>query len=816
MALTGPSYQIGVDVPSLTQLVVNLGNAGMKKLASSGVDIHTMACMLKVAELVPACHEFRQDLTNIRKKQREKQIWLYAVVELGTATNFPVDLLLKTRAGENVMALICSLLPMLPEALCIEALEAIFDLQQAVPEDVPSISQLRNLCNVVKNFTLDMDIKNRIINYAVLFESLLSGTGQSSRQVESLIYNSFPSPINLAQIILSVRDMLTQREDSVLIWPGLKGAAWLAVYAVCMLNLPTCAVGLNGEVPINSAYISARVVLDLTDNTDTVRTFRRASASDIYKLFDISHASECTREADIDYYASALDASRTWQVDCSSDSDVTYLSLHIGKLETSCYNYLSDIIAVTALRTLHSMTIIEWSGGSQKFPMLSKRFLPAESFYRSTSIRLLKTLVLLGFRSLSIDKYTKMTFDWVLTDREKDRDFSRNDDDLLLCFSATNWKSTFPGLAAEDPSMPEMLVNICKKTVALAIALATTDWIDSWRRLPLWVIKQGYVGKVEDALDFQASNSSKQRWYLRLDMLLIKTLGLEMNRAQKIRDKDAVAFQYLDITFLRTCVDYRDCSWADFIFYRLIPGSIRSEDTCFKYILSDYALHQPLHNESVLGLEKSDGAPSNANSEPLKVLQPLVRPKIQALTLATARSINLRLQCFLQSQYKGTINCLNIFHLLRDRFVSLPCNHSYSQPCHFPFSQLESEDTQVQWQWQSDGEKAFYVRNFDNYSDTKTIRFEAWFPPSQDCPETQFALSAVREKPMESLVTRTAFRKETCIRCMLSQIAERIGTLNFNGLEHEISPRNVFRILIISLDTKEAAKMKTVNAMEID
>ena len=109
MALIGPNWQ--VDIPSLSQLVLNLESTGLKQLANSGVDIHTIDCMLKIGKVVPACAKFRSAIHDARKKQRSKQFWLYKTIELGTAINFPADVLLKTRAGENAIALVCSLVP---------------------------------------------------------------------------------------------------------------------------------------------------------------------------------------------------------------------------------------------------------------------------------------------------------------------------------------------------------------------------------------------------------------------------------------------------------------------------------------------------------------------------------------------------------------------------------------------------------------------------------------------------------------------------------------------------------------------------------
>jgi hypothetical protein len=53
---SGPAWQ--VDIPGLTQLILGAGSYGLKQLATSGVDVHSIGCMLMIAEYVPASQEF--------------------------------------------------------------------------------------------------------------------------------------------------------------------------------------------------------------------------------------------------------------------------------------------------------------------------------------------------------------------------------------------------------------------------------------------------------------------------------------------------------------------------------------------------------------------------------------------------------------------------------------------------------------------------------------------------------------------------------------------------------------------------------------
>src|SRR3954452_20423225 len=105
------AVQWQADIPGLTQLILKMGANGLKQFAMSGVDAHTLACMLMIGELTPASNEFRLALNRHREKQRRASWWFHKLVEVGSGANFIADQLLKTRAGENVLALLTSIIP---------------------------------------------------------------------------------------------------------------------------------------------------------------------------------------------------------------------------------------------------------------------------------------------------------------------------------------------------------------------------------------------------------------------------------------------------------------------------------------------------------------------------------------------------------------------------------------------------------------------------------------------------------------------------------------------------------------------------------
>ncbi|KAI1370494.1 hypothetical protein F4677DRAFT_465192 [Hypoxylon crocopeplum] len=73
----------------------------MKKIQKSGVDIHTVGCLLALGEVTPISTLFRKKLQNCHQKQRSQRWFLNAMLKYSSGKNFMVDQLLKTRAGEK-------------------------------------------------------------------------------------------------------------------------------------------------------------------------------------------------------------------------------------------------------------------------------------------------------------------------------------------------------------------------------------------------------------------------------------------------------------------------------------------------------------------------------------------------------------------------------------------------------------------------------------------------------------------------------------------------------------------------------------------
>jgi hypothetical protein len=83
------------------------------------------------------------------------------MVEYGSGTNCVVDELLKTRAGENVLALLTAMTSVL-EAGAIEVLNLLYEKLRASFSSTPSLSQLQNVRSTCLPLARKMDFKDRV------------------------------------------------------------------------------------------------------------------------------------------------------------------------------------------------------------------------------------------------------------------------------------------------------------------------------------------------------------------------------------------------------------------------------------------------------------------------------------------------------------------------------------------------------------------------------------------------------------------------------------------------------------------------------
>ena len=272
-----------VDISGLSSLILSLGAAGLKQFATAGVDIHTVGCMLKLAEICPASNEYRREIGSCRQEQRKQSMWFYKVVEFGTATNFVADELIKTRAGENVVALLSTFLPFMNDSSCDDLLLKLFEANGASFDHTPGLGQLRSFRATLLPLAQKTYFKDKTFQYHMWMKTLLPNNGSSGSMPLNHPYNSIPDEKTAVFIIQSFSKLLQRNSQIVMIYHGLKGAAWLATYARDVLDLPVCVMRTTADpIPIRGEYDTAKVLLYIFETDNKCELVIRGKVEDFF------------------------------------------------------------------------------------------------------------------------------------------------------------------------------------------------------------------------------------------------------------------------------------------------------------------------------------------------------------------------------------------------------------------------------------------------------------------------------------------------------------------------------------------------------
>ena len=279
---TGGGGGVGwqVDLPGLASLVLNLGASGLKRFAEAGVDFHTILCMGEIAEKCAASNEYRRELSVCRQAQRKESQWLYKLVEIGAATNFVADELLKKRAGENVVALMSAILPVMSESSCDNLLLKLFEACNTPLDKTPGFGQLRSIRKSLTPLARKTQFKDRAFQYHVLSRQLLDTDAST---VNHTAYESIPSEETAVQVILALSKLMQEDSGLTLTYHGLRGSGWVITYARHVLGLPVCVLRSTSKpVPISGDYQSARVLAYLFEQENKCELLSNRNVQDLF------------------------------------------------------------------------------------------------------------------------------------------------------------------------------------------------------------------------------------------------------------------------------------------------------------------------------------------------------------------------------------------------------------------------------------------------------------------------------------------------------------------------------------------------------
>lgn len=317
--------QYQMDIVGLTQMFFKVGAHGLKQIALAGIDVHTIGALLTLGNLVPASVEFRRKLDICRTKQRKSFSWIYKTIEIGTSTNFLADELLKTRAGEGALSLFTAIMPVLSENCYTGAILSLFQHSKIEADSTPGIGQLQRLRTSVLAFTNAMDVKNKIMQYHLLFR-------QYSDQYQEP-NNAIPNADTIARLVQASSKIKMDEVGYKLLYRGTQGAAWTAAYTWDVPGLGVCMIApsSNGETPvaISADFETAQVLIYVAAENGDIELCKRGSVDD---LTDKSAVSPNQIE---------------WNIDCNA---VNYFAAHHPKVrDPSLLRKISEFVGAKTL-----------------------------------------------------------------------------------------------------------------------------------------------------------------------------------------------------------------------------------------------------------------------------------------------------------------------------------------------------------------------------------------------------------------------------------------------------------------------------------
>lgn len=250
-----------------------------------------------------------------------------------TATNFVTDELLKVRAGENVVALMSAIVPVMSEDSSNSVLLKLFDARKASPDTTPGFSQLQLLRTILAPLLRKTEFKDKAFQYHSHLKRLLVDNKALPPTSLDEVYDSIPSEETMVHIIQLLSELVKDVQDGhrkILAYYGLKGAAWCIAYARHVLGLAVCVLRIKVDlVPINGDYINARVLVYIFEE-ESWCDLLQGNVTDFFKIKGLGVEEKYGWTIDtnkisvLDYYLPALELWRTRAVDIVTSLVHTY------------------------------------------------------------------------------------------------------------------------------------------------------------------------------------------------------------------------------------------------------------------------------------------------------------------------------------------------------------------------------------------------------------------------------------------------------------------------------------------------------------
>ena len=724
--------QLQIDLVGLSSLMMSIGSRGLKQLATSGVAVHSLGCMLMIAEFTPASMEFRMTLNRVREQQRSERSWFFKAVEIGSGSNFLADQLLQTRAGTNVIALLTSIASVMNEDACSRILSLLFETSGVPLDNTPGIGEFGKVREALLPVSHKTEFKEKVLQYQELLDTFMLDKIPTKHRNP---YEAIPHDMDIAKII-QMLFKISSNDGYILTYTGTPGAGWLATYSSYVLGLETCAIKDSGHVlPINGSYEQAKVII-------------RSSSKAVAGMCEISRAGKIEDFISLTTIGE-LDRSG-WSIDCTL---INFFDTHHPDLREEAI--FPMICEVTILEMTQIITELARNFNSKEFfnvenTPVSTYTLSVLPYLRSRGSR---NLEILGFdfnnvgnscfvskshndptcehcevihsqlsseplntntddgdintypgrgthihlpegQALELDSLYSTDKKWAWqtkctwqTDSTTDGKISRAIGYLTRCSDrlyakGRNHKSQ-ELMFSEWPEAVQ--VEICKTMIYaanIAARLAFTDWDTSIRCLSVQVFRYPYLyarGRSLASEEFGFNGHLSSAVFLCTDIMNVS--GLKM----RISD-DWAAIDLDSIVVVRSTVAHRSLSNLRGCYFEFRRGRIVYETTMCTVIRVDrgenYA-NGPFSYRHKYNTERPKVVNSSTTWGP--ILNPGSIESREQIEFRQSwkifkETLTLKLECLVETNRWAPVDPIKISRVIPKLWVTKPCQHSFENP----------------------------------------------------------------------------------------------------------------------------------------
>ena len=665
--------------------------------------MHTIASMMLISELCAASSHFRTRLSCQRNQQRSQAVWFYKIVEIGTATSFIADQFLKTRAGENVMALMSAIIPVMPKRSSIATMLLVFEKSGAPLDHTPGLNQLERVRDAMAPLAAVMKIKEKVLQYHCWMINLINQakSGKEKLPVSKAqadlsplgdAYDAIPCERTIADVVLLLHRVTCSDDVAfTMTYFGLSGAAWVAAYSQDVLGLPVCVLlDSNTIVPLSGDYASAKAVLRICSKENRCQLQRTGNVEEYIRTEPL-----------------ASDARRGWTVDLGFTSYFEYCFNREQSAAKRIANFLAGSMVLSCVEVMTKT--FYWRDMSPDLGLI--RF--AERHSPDLEKKALLNLRLLGFDcSLTPTRNRWKEYFWYHTTRHLTHLYNgqarvqhlrqRDGFDLEEHAAPTSqWIKSFgrdltsacslydefsglsPEASADFNEAGQHVISSILKAVNFASVMAFTDWGARYRSISVSYLQRSWNFDEPHPLIYcdllHSMLTSAPRLAFEVKDLINYSVALVTNEADNAETADfadpsynIIAVTVDAVVIMRAMAVEPHVNPFKPIFLSFHPGSIASDGEQRLVIKSEQDASEEF---AELVLEPGDRiAPSN-EAQGLELIT-RTRPQRDILYVQT--------EALLGSMRLQTVDVVGISEAIPRLFIAAPCEHSYFDVMQLP------------------------------------------------------------------------------------------------------------------------------------